>query len=319
MENKVYIKCPPRLVTGGPEFLHQVCAGLRENGIDAYMYYEDGPPNPQASCYTTRYNNPWTTFIPETPAAALIVPEIYVKDLFQTRYHSFTKLILWESINFYLTTIGETLLNFFPPNTIHLSPTKYADEYLAFAHEPKENILTIPDYISEDFLKLKKISTPKENLITYYVPKGNAFTTVIVKELEKKYNYSYLPLEHYSTEELIDILSRSKVFLDFSYFPGKNRMHREASICDNIIFTSKLGAAKYKEDVNIKDKYKFNPIGENLEVVEDRIHDCIENYNKYILDFKEHKEEALKEKEVFDSCIKVLAERIRKEFEFQNT
>lgn len=315
---KVYIKCPPRLVTGGPEFLHQVCAGLRENGIDAYMFYEDCPstPSPQAPCYTTRYDNPWTTSIPETPAAALIVPEIYVKDLFQAKYHSFTKFILWESINFYLTIIGEALLNFFPPNTIHLSPTKYADEYLSFAREPKENIITVTDYISKEFLNLKKISTPKENLITYYAPKGNQFTNIIVEELKKKYNYAYLPLEHYSTKELIDILSRSKVFLDFSYFPGKNRMHREASVCDNIIFTSSLGAAKYKEDVNIKDEYKFNPVRDNLKVVEDKIHDCIENYDKYILDFKEHKEESLKEKEIFDKNIKNLAERIKKEFEF---
>lgn len=318
MENKVYIKCPPRLVTGGPEFLHQVCAGLRENGILAYIYYENCHPtlSPQAPCYTARYNNPWTTFIPETPAAALIVPEIYVEDLFQTKYYSFTKFILWESVNFYLTTIGEALLNFFPPNTIHLSPTKYADEYLSFAHEPKENIITVTDYISKEFLNLKKISTPKENLITYYAPKGNRFTSIIVKELEKKYNYSFLPLEHYSTEELINILSRSKVFLDFSYFPGKNRMHREASICDNIIFTSNLGAAKYKEDVDIKDEYKFSPIGENLKAAEDKIHDCMENYDKYILDFKEHKEESLKEKEIFDKNIKNLAERIKKEFEF---
>lgn len=318
MENKVYIKCPPQLVTGGPEFLHQVCAGLRENGIDAYMFYENcsSTPSPQASCYTARYNNPWTTFIPETPAAALIVPEIYVEDLFQTKYYSFTKFILWESVNFYLTTIGEALLNFFPPNTIHLSPTKYADEYLSFAHEPKENIITVTDYISKEFLNLKKISTPKENLITYYVPKGNQFTSIIVEELKKKYNYTYLPLEHYSTEELIDILSRSKVFLDFSYFPGKNRMHREASICDNIIFTSNLGAAKYKEDVNIKNEYKFNPVRNNLKVAEDKIHDCIENYDKYILNFKEHKEESLKEKEIFDKNIKNLAERIKKEFEF---
>lgn len=318
MENKVYIKCPPQLVTGGPEFLHQVCAGLRENGIDAYMFYENcsSTPSPQASCYTARYNNPWTTFIPETPAAALIVPEIYVEDLFQTKYYSFTKFILWESVNFYLTTIGEALLNFFPPNTIHLSPTKYADEYLSFAHEPKENIITVTDYISKEFLNLKKISTPKENLITYYVPKGNQFTSIIVEELKKKYNYTYLPLEYYSTEELIDILSRSKVFLDFSYFPGKNRMHREASICDNIIFTSNLGAAKYKEDVNIKNEYKFNPVGNNLKAAEDKIHDCIENYDKYILDFKEHKEESLKEKEIFDKNIKNLAERIKKEFEF---
>lgn len=314
---KVYIKCPPRLVTGGPEFLHQVCAGLRDNGIDAYIFYENEfSPNPQAACYTTRYNNPYVTSIPDTPAAALIVPEIYVSSLFNTRYKKFKKLILWESVNFYLTQVPVFLLNIFPENTIHLYQSQYAKDFLTFARVPEKDQIPITDYISEEFLNIQNIQiddSKKENLISFYVPKGNEFTLVVLQHLKKKYNYQFLPLENYSTEELINIFTRSKVFLDFGYFPGKNRMYREASTCRNIIFTSPFGAARDKRDVNIKDKYKIFPNDDNIIVAENRIKECIENFDKYIIDFDELREEVFKEKEVFDKNIKVLADRLREE------
>lgn len=314
---KVYIQCPANFVTGGPEFLHQVCAGLRDNDIDAYMYYENNlSPNPQPECYTARYNNPYVTSIPDTLAAALIVPEIYVSSLFNTRYKKFKKLILWESVNFYLTQVPAFLLNIFPENTIHLYQAQYIKDFLTFARVPEKDQIPVTDYISEEFLNIQNIQiddSKKENLISFYVPKGNEFTLVVLQHLKEKYNYQFLPLENYSTEELINIFTRSKVFLDFGYFPGKNRMYREASTCRNIIFTSPFGAARDKRDVNIKDKYKIFPNDDNIIVVEDRIKDCIENFDKYIIDFDELREEVFKEKEIFDKNIKVLADRLKEE------
>lgn len=110
----VYIKCPPRLVTGGPEFLHQVCKGLRDNDVDARMLYETYEPFPQADVYTARYNNPWEREVNEKIASTLIVPEIDVLSLFGNKYKKINKCILWESVNFYLSQIQAPLLNFFP-------------------------------------------------------------------------------------------------------------------------------------------------------------------------------------------------------------
>lgn len=90
-------------------------------------------------------------------------------------------------------------------------------------------------------------------------------------------------------------------------------MYREASTCRNIIFTSPFGAARDKRDVNIKDKYKIFPNDDNIIVAENRIKECIENFDKYIIDFDELREEVFKEKEVFDKNIKVLADRLREE------
>lgn len=313
--NKCYILAPAQLVTGGPEFCQQVCRGLRDNGVDAQIFYDSSTSFPQAESYSARYNNPYTQTITEK-TGSIIVPEIYVKTLFQPKYRDFKKFILWASVNFYLSTTSPEYLNVFPPNTFHLLPTKYAEEYLEFAHVPKENIITVPDYISQEFLDLKtkekEFEKNKENIITFYIPKSNSFTSVVLDQLLKEEkDYEIIPLKGYTTEELIKILSRSKIFLDFSYFPGNNRMHREASCCGNIIFTSQEGAARNKIDVNIPDKYKFEISEENVEKVKNEIKDCMKNYSTRIRDFDEHREEAFQEKEVFDKNIKKLANSIK--------
>ena len=38
-DTKVYIFCPARIVSGGPELLHQLGAALQKRRIRSYMYY----------------------------------------------------------------------------------------------------------------------------------------------------------------------------------------------------------------------------------------------------------------------------------------
>ena len=91
-------------------------------------------------------------------------------------------------------------------------------------------------------------------------------------------------------------------------------MHREASGGGNIVLTSNLGAAKRREDVNIKDEYKFDIGKKGLEEAEKKIVECIENFDEKIKDFDEHREEAFREKEVFDRNIKGLAEKLKNDW-----
>ena len=48
----------------------------------------------------------------------------------------------------------------------------------------------------------------------------------------------------------------SKIYIDFGEHPGMDRLPREAAINGLIVITNKAGAAFYKEDVGIKEKYK---------------------------------------------------------------
>ena len=276
------------------------------------MYYETNDFNPQPSSYTARYNNPWTTSIPAEPAAALIVPEIMVDTLFAPQYANFQKFILWESVNFYLSCVSEVSLNVFPKDAIHLYPYEYVKRYLDFAHIPESNRIKVTDYISEEFLNQKdnyNINIPKEHLVTYYQAKGNIFTDKVMEVLRNKYHFTTLALKGYSTEELINIYTRSKVFVDFSYFPGKNRMFREALTCNNIIFTSDLGAAYYQKDVNIKREYKVSPVYDDPEKVADKIFAKAGDFTVLSDDFYDVKQEVFKEKEIFDKNIKELAKK----------
>ena len=61
----------------------------------------------------------------------------------------------------------------------------------------------------------------------------------------------------FNTKQIINIYNKTKVYLDFGYHPGKDRMPREAALFNNCIITNKKGSAKNKLDIPINDKYKF--------------------------------------------------------------
>jgi len=58
-------------------------------------------------------------------------------------------------------------------------------------------------------------------------------------------------------EEVIKLLQKAKVYIDFDYHPRKDRLPREAAILGCCVITRKRGSAKFFEDVPIPDEYKF--------------------------------------------------------------
>ena len=52
-----------------------------------------------------------------------------------------------------------------------------------------------------------------------------------------------IPLINFNKKEIINFLSKSKIYIDFGFHPGQDQMPREAAILKNCIITNKEGSA----------------------------------------------------------------------------
>ena len=53
-----------------------------------------------------------------------------------------------------------------------------------------------------------------------------------------------IELKGFNNKQIINIFKKTKIYLDFGYHPGKDRMPREAVLFNNCIITNKRGSAK---------------------------------------------------------------------------
>ena len=51
-----------------------------------------------------------------------------------------------------------------------------------------------------------------------------------------------------TSKEVQELLSKCKVYIDFGHFPGKDRVPREAAMCNCCIITGKYGASNFTEE-----------------------------------------------------------------------
>ena len=69
---------------------------------------------------------------------------------------------------------------------------------------------------------------------------------------------NWVPLQNMTRSELVNVMRVAKVFVDFGYHPGKDRLPRECAANGCCVITGMRGSANYFEDVPIPSKYKFD-------------------------------------------------------------
>ena len=107
-----------------------------------------------------------------------------------------------------------------------------------------------------------------------------------------------------TNEEVLNLLLKSKVYIDFGTHPGKDRIPREAAMCGCCVITGKRGSAKYYEDVPLRDDFKFDDKEENIDKIIDKINLCLENYEEQNKNFDEYRKGIIGEEEKFEEDIK---------------
>ena len=146
----------------------------------------------------------------------------------------------------------------------------------------------------------------KQNTIIYSPKKMDKRFFQKVKEAiearDKK--IKFIPIRNMNREQVFSTERRAKLYLDFGFFPGPERIPREAvSLYCNII-TSDIGAAKNGKDVCIPDRYKFELKDENVEIIANLAVNMVHNYEDYIGDFELYRDKVKEQIERFDGDIR---------------
>lgn len=319
----VYIISPSNVATGGTELLQQLCYVLREIGVQSLMYYTEEYSGSLVQKKFQEYENPYIDYIPDDKGSIIVIPETRIDISFN--YKKAIKYYWWLSVDNYYGAfkinrgILRNMLYWLKDNrnsiefkkNMHLVQSQYAFDFLTKKkHIDPRRVLFLSDYLNKTYIQnaAKVVNANKKNRILYNPLKGYEFTRKIQENCTE---YEWVALQNLTNSEMFDLLSSSKVYIDFGNHPGKDRIPREGALCGCCIITGQCGAAKNHIDIPIPNKYKFDDKIENIPQIHLLIKECMDNYEELTNDFKQYRDKISSEEngfkknviEIFGSCI----------------
>ncbi len=343
-KTKFFILAPAAVSTGGPECLHELGYELKKIfKLDVTMIYLPlNLKNPVHKNYK-HFNLKYSNYLEDNKNNILIIPEQFSFLNHSLRFKRIKKIIWWLSIDNYfgfkfrsnyskyvrslikipyniislfnklfkfkfgIFTIQDYLKIFYKfinfdkeketnQASAHFTQSHYAYEYLK---NKFKNVYQLYDYQSDKIISKSKEKKIKKDIICYS-HKSNEF----IEFLKEKIDVDFIPLINFNFDQINNVFKKSKIYIDFGYHPGKDKMPREATLFDNCIITNLKGSAKNNIDIPIKKKFKFKEKYENLEKIEALIFEILKNHKFYLKSFKTYKRKILNEKKVFKNQIK---------------
>jgi hypothetical protein len=315
---KFYIVAPANLATGGPELLHQLAFKLKRMGKKVSMLYLPNDVEHPIHKNYAHYDIDFVRVVEDNENNILISPET-IPQLLEDYIH-IKKVLWWLSVDNYFLwlpgikgRINRLLLNRFGSQSyfffnkgassadFHLVQSEYANNYLI--KKGIDGAIFLADYLNEFFLKEEIRIAQKENIVAYNPKKGMKFTR---KLIQASPNVKFVAIENMSTDEVVALLQRAKVYIDFGFHPGKDRIPREAAALQCCVITNKRGSAGFSEDVPIASEFKFNENFEGISLVRDKITDCISNFDHNIGKFESYRDEIRRQESEFDSQVRLI-------------
>lgn len=332
-------------MSGGPRSLHQLGNKLIQQGLDVYVYY--GYREKAFETNTPLYSDSKMKIahdIEDKKENLLIVPESDTGWL--SKYHNIKKVIWWLSLYFYLENniwwlskfrtkflsqpiffaylrylhikIKNPTVRYLYPNDLkkvdyHLYNCEYVHNYLIAHDIPKSKMEYLCGPIDIAQNDKHEVFSKKTNLVLYNPAKASPYMLKkILKYMQRKYpNYKLQPLQGISHDDVLKFLKISKVYLDLGYFPGPERMPREACMNYCNIITSTVGAAANKKDVPIPNNFKFDLKKENVPKICKLIVDMCDNYEHYVSYYDEYREKTIGQINSFESNVSDFVKNIK--------
>ncbi len=281
--SRILVCCPGSVVTGGPELLHQLVHELRTLGHNAYITYYPFDQQWNQPIEYTMYDAPQVQFA-DAPGQLTIIPETATWISRKVNYS--TLAIWWLSVdNYYERSRESTLMDIYkhmkgyirPRNVstrkvpitalrkhIHFYQSEYTNRFLQ-----SKNIKGFPltDYIitAQPQRAERDHDSPRDNVICYNPKKGINKTNRLIRAYP---NFVFTPIIGLSAEQVINLLRKSMIYIDFGHHPGKDRLPREAAIMGCCVITGRQGSAANDIDVPLPQRYKLD-----------------DNMNSYITEF----------------------------------
>lgn len=313
---QIYILCFANSQTGGPEALHQMRYYLDKCGYRAKMAYINAEGNDPLAWTPKRYHKYLHTGKDKENSYSSITIEqiedserniVLGFESFSRTLAQFKKAqvaIWWLSVRFYDgdSFLPDYLWTFklrgqisgmirnviagikkrrdaYPFKTVpNFVGSKYA--YLYLKKRGLEATYMV-EPISLEFLTegMYDRVEGREDIILYNPAKRSK----IMQQLLERGKFNYVPMKGYTPEQLVELMRRSKLYLDFGNFPGPERMPKETVWNGCNILVGKRNAASNDFDVAIPDKYKITNYSPKY--VERKIQDMLEHFKEQHKDF----------------------------------
>lgn len=322
---KVYVLAPAGKTTGGVELAHQLVDALTVFGQEAYVVYvdKDGPaPGTEVPQMYRKYRVHVSDTVEDSPDNMLVLPEVYFDYLY--RFPAIRIACWWMSVdNHYYSACLSDMLRFpwglrdrlsllyrylrgdvhfrnsladlrrQSDRIVHFYQSAYALDHLT--SKGFRNVVPMSDYIHPDLFVSSRV--PKEDLILYNPKKGKKYVEMLQERLP---DYTFIPLQGFSREQLNKVFDRAKLYVDFGPFPGKDRIPREAVLHGCCLMTARFGASAYQEDVPIPESYKFSMRGRiPWEGIISQVRRVFADYDSCCHDFDMMREQIENERETF--------------------
>jgi hypothetical protein len=259
--SKIAIATPIGLETGGPEALHQLCHTLRKFGQDAYLLPWEGTENNLPVKSYSWYDAPIDTSVTED--TLLIAPETVPELILKSK----RSVIWWLSVENsplqkYPRTPEPSELNsealfqtkqfwekMHSSQVMHFSQSFYAKLYLRTTFGIEAPMLT--DYINNNGI----IQNNQKKEIISFSHKGAEFYKPYSDML---HDFHCIQITGMTKRQTIDILSKSRLYVDLGNQPGRDRMPREAALHHVDVMVNLKGAGGFYNDAPLTNEFKFD-------------------------------------------------------------
>ena len=332
---KFYVYCPAGIVSGGAELLHQLVSLLRDNGKDAFIVYYGNKEHVIPDDYKN-YN--------VIMADMVIDREYNIEILFEPLFYrvclntKIQKMLWWLSVdNFYrcsdnylavldiakydmksaMRVFAKRVYHFlfthknYFKHSLSLKDLSRVNVVSAYQSEYAQNFLQNNGFNElvalKDFINIEHCSSftkeNREDIILYNPKKGLSFTKKLIRMAP---DLRWIPIENMSRNDVILLMKKAKVYVDFGFHPGKDRLPRECAMNGLCIITGKRGSAAFFEDIPIENKYKFDERFSEKSKIIQTIKEVLYNYATAIDDFKFYRFMISQEKTEFERQVNQL-------------
>lgn len=263
--------------------MHQLGFQLNQlEHVTAYIYYYGQRVEEVIQGYQQVYPSPQ---IPDLSlkGAQIIIPEPI--DPVQIIVHqSCTKWIWWLSAQ-----------RFYPLqhyiNVRHLFQSEYARTKLTLLGLSG---IMLTDYVRNVFIANSKTNIRKNNWIAFNAAKSSF---AAIQLLRQHIPATLIPIHGMQTDQVQQVLSLCRMYIDFGWHPGRDRLPREAVMNGCLIVTGRDGAALNEVDIPIPHEYKIEL--RNLRKNATKITKYLSEYDKRFTHFDSYRNSVLDQERIF--------------------
>lgn len=332
---KVFVYCPAQVVTGGAELLHQLVDLLNKQGLSAFIVYYGDRGNEIPLAYNNYDINVSDSIDDSEENVVVFYEAVFDKIrgvkkaqvflwwlsvdnffIFGTNFINIADLCrfnLFFGLKIALSRCYQLLFrwkNVFR-NTFSIKWLRNLDAVNAYQSEYAQNFLinngfklTTPlsDYINTEFYTGFSKENRK-NIVLYNPKKGFEFTKRLISNAKQ---LNWVPVENMTREQLVAIFNESKLYIDFGYHPGKDRLPREVALNGCCVITGMRGSARFFEDVPLANEFKFDENKASTSSILRKIEEVLVNYEELVPKYDYYRDQVLNEKEIFEKQVKLI-------------